>query len=144
MSRSLLRGVMLFSLISLILVLPMQGQQALPALPGNNAAPTTAATEAGNTQTSSSTRLIPFSDTLPGQPDGALTITFAIYPDQESTTQLWSETQVVQLTGGKYTALLGSSSPQGVSFDLFAGDAAHWLGVQVNGSERRFLLVSVP
>src|SRR5262249_17962790 len=28
--------------------------------------------------------------------------------------------------------------------DIFAADQAHWLGVQVNGAEKRYLLVSVP
>jgi hypothetical protein len=141
--RSLLRGGMLFFLAVLVFTASIQAQQALPAITRE---PSIAAAmvETGGDQSSASSRVIPFSDALPGQPDGALTITFAIYPDQQSATPLWSETQLVQVTGGKYTALLGSGSPQGVPFNLFAGDAAHWLGVQANGRERRFLLVSVP
>lgn len=91
-----------------------------------------------------SSRVISFSDTLDGQPDGALTVTFALYPDQQSATALWTETQLVQVTDGKYTALLGSTTTQGIPESAFAADQAHWLGVQANGTEKRLLLVSVP
>ncbi len=57
---------------------------------------------------------------------------------------MWSETQTVQITDGKYTAMLGSESSSGIPADLFSADSAHWLGVEVNGREQRFLLVSVP
>jgi len=40
--------------------------------------------------------------------------------------------------------MLGSTSATGLPPDIFSADQAHWLGVQVNGSEKRFLLVSVP
>ena len=88
--------------------------------------------------------VISFSDSLANQPDGALTVTFALYPDQQSTTATWTETQVVQVSQNKYTVLLGSTSADGIPASVFAADQAHWLGVQVNGTERRYLLVSVP
>jgi len=97
-----------------------------------------------NSRQSNSARLISFSDTLPGQPDGALTVTFALYPDQQGSAALWTETQVVQITNGKYTALLGSTDPNGISAGLFAADQPQWLAVQANGVETRHLLVSVP
>jgi hypothetical protein len=90
------------------------------------------------------TRTISFSGTLPGQLDGSLSITFSIYPDQQGSTALWSETQVVQIASEKYTVMLGATSATGLPQDIFAADQAHWLGVQVNGGEKRFLLVSVP
>ncbi|MBZ5524642.1 MAG: hypothetical protein LAP21_20580 [Acidobacteriia bacterium] len=89
-------------------------------------------------------RTISFSGTVPGQPDGALPVSFFIYSDQQSAAALWSETQTVQVTGGRYSALLGSENPKGIPPELFAADSAHWLGVEVNGKEQRFLLVSVP
>jgi hypothetical protein len=91
-----------------------------------------------------SNRTFSFSGTVPGQLDGALSVTFSIYPDQQSTTALWTETQVVQVAGEKYSVMLGSTSATGLPPDIFSADQAHWLGVQVNGSEKRFLLVSVP
>ena len=97
-----------------------------------------------NSPQSNSARLISFSDTVPGQPDGALTVTFALYSDQQGTAALWTETQVVQITDGKYTALLGSTDPNGIPAGLFAGDQPQWLAVQANGVETRHLLVSVP
>ena len=91
-----------------------------------------------------SPRVISFSGNLAGQPDGALTVTFSIYADQPSNAVLWSETQLVQVTGGKFTALLGSANSVGLPPEVFAADQAHWLGVQANGAESRYLLVSVP
>src|SRR5262252_8215410 len=88
--------------------------------------------------------VISFSDTVANQPDGAITVTFALYPDQQSTTATWTETQVVQVIQNKYTVLLGSMSADGIPAGVFAADQAHWLGVQVNGTEKRYLLVSVP
>src|SRR6476646_1842573 len=91
-----------------------------------------------------SNRTFSFSGTLPGQLDGALSVTFSIYPDQQSATALWTETQAVQVTSEKYSVMLGSTSATGLPSEIFSADQAHWLGVQVNGSEKRFLLVSVP
>src|SRR5579864_2548725 len=91
-----------------------------------------------------SSRTFAFSGSIPGQVDGALSVTFSIYPDQQSATALWTETQVVQVAGEKYSVMLGSTSATGLPPDIFSADQAHWLGVQVNGSETRFLLVSVP
>lgn len=91
-----------------------------------------------------SSRTLSFSGSVAGQPDGALPVTFFIYADQQSANPLWSETQIVQITDGKYTAMLGSESSSGMPAELFSEDSAHWLGVEVNGKEQRFLLVSVP
>src|SRR5579864_936450 len=91
-----------------------------------------------------SSRTFAFSGSIPGQVDGALSVTFSIYPDQQSATALWTETQVVQVAGEKYSVMLGSTAATGLPPEIFAADQAHWLGVQVNGVEKRFLLVSVP
>jgi hypothetical protein len=93
---------------------------------------------------SASSRVISFAGVLPEQPDGAVGVTFSIYPDQQSTSALWTETQTIEVSSGKYTALLGSSTTSGLPPEIFGGDQAHWLGVRVNGSEKRYLLVSVP
>ena len=97
-----------------------------------------------STSQASSVRTFSFSGTVPGQPDGSLSVTFAIYTDQQSTTPLWTETQVVQISSEKYSTMLGSSSATGLPEEIFAADQAHWLGVQANGKETRYLLVSVP
>ena len=128
------RTILLFLFVLCIGGLVLPGQQAIPG-------PGIAQQPSGQ---SASNRTISFSGTLDGQPDGALPIAFFIYSDRQSTAPLWSETQTIQITGGKYTAVLGSESPSGIPPELFTGDAAHWLGVEVNGREQRFLLVSVP
>src|SRR5215467_15194697 len=69
-----------------------------------------------------SSRTFAFSSSIPGQLDGALSVTFSIYPDQQSATALWTETQVVQISGEKYSVLLGSTSPSGLPQDIFGAD----------------------
>jgi hypothetical protein len=124
---------LVFTLIS-ILTSPSQAQQ-----PGSG--PGIAETPSSQAVSS---RVLSFSDTVAGQPDGALSVSFAVYGDQQGSPALWTETQVVQITQGRYSVLLGSTSSTGLPSDVFSADQAHWLGVQVNGIEKRYLLVSVP
>ena len=125
----------LVSLLCLILALTSFSLAQLASGPG--------ITSPGSSLTASN-RTFSFAGTIPGQLDGALSVTFSIYPDQQSATALWTETQVVQVTGEKYNVMLGSNAPTGLPAEIFAADQAHWLGVQVNGAEKRYLLVSVP
>jgi hypothetical protein len=96
------------------------------------------------TTTISTVQVIQFSGSVSGQPDGPLGVTFALYTDLQSTSPLFTETQTVQVTGGTFTALIGSNSSTSIPVDSFAAGTAHVLGVTVNGTEQRFLLVSVP
>ncbi|HET9167408.1 MAG TPA: hypothetical protein VFP11_15515, partial [Candidatus Angelobacter sp.] len=125
----------LLSLLCLILAFTSFSSAQLAPGPG--------ITDAASSQIASS-RTFSFSGTIPGQLDGALSVTFSIYPNQQSTTALWTETQIVQVASEKYAVMLGSTSVTGLPTDIFSADQAHWLGVLVNGSEKRFLLVSVP
>lgn len=78
---------------------------------------------------------------------GVVGITFSLYKDQEGGSPLWMETQNVRSDAtGRYTALLGSASVEGVPLSLFSSGEAQWLGVQVQGQpgQPRVLLVSVP
>ncbi|MFI5057412.1 MAG: hypothetical protein ACHQLQ_04440 [Candidatus Acidiferrales bacterium] len=96
-------------------------------------------------------RLIKFSGMLKDRKGeaktGVVAVTFAIYADQEGGIPLWMETQNVQLDeGGRYTALLGANSNEGVPLDLFSTGQTRWLGVESLEIELppRVLLVSVP
>jgi hypothetical protein len=133
MKRKALLHLSLF--VSLILALTHASHAQLIAGPG--------VTDTTSRQPVSN-RTFSFSGTIPGQLDGALSVTFSIYPDQQSATALWTETQVVQITAEKYWVMLGSTSATGLPSEIFSADQSHWLGVQVNGTEKRYLLVSVP
>lgn len=69
-----------------------------------------------------------------GQPatDGAYALTFKIYTSEAGGTAIWTETQsAVQITGGVYSAVLGSVSPLTPAFDV-----PYWLGVTIgSGTE---------
>ncbi len=74
-------------------------------------------------------------------------ITFAIYKQQDGGAPVWMETQSVATdAGGNYSALLGSTTANGLPGDLFSQEEQRWLGVQVEGQaeQQRVLLVSVP
>jgi hypothetical protein len=74
-------------------------------------------------------------------------ITFAIYKEQQWGPQLWIEIQKVTPDAhGGYSVLLGSSSPNGVSQDIFSTTEARWIGATANGGveQPRVMLLSVP
>lgn len=96
-------------------------------------------------------RLVPASGTLfdlAGQPLNGenIKITFSVYANAVDQVPLWSETLKVQVTGGHYDALIGSSSPDGIPSGVFAAGEARWLGITADKAMAppRSLLVSVP
>jgi len=115
----------------------------------------TATPSASSTASSSSAlpRLVRFAGTvkdLRGTPlTGAVGVTFALYSAETGGSPLWLETQNVTAdSSGHYTALLGSTKPDGLPADLFTSEQARWVGVQVSGQgqteQPRTLLVSAP
>jgi hypothetical protein len=96
-------------------------------------------------------RLVRFGGTvkdLNGNPlTGAVGVTFALYSEQTDGPALWIETQNVTADhNGRYTALLGSTAPEGLPTELFNSGQARWVGVQISGQaeQPRVLLVSAP
>lgn len=64
-------------------------------------------------------------------------ITFALYADQEGGTPLWLETQNVEVDPeGRYTALLGVTSAEGLPLELFTSGEARWLEITGRGRLR--------
>jgi len=92
-------------------------------------------------------RVIQFNGVWNGMKGGVVGFTFAIYKDQEGGAALWMETQNLQVDGkGHYTALLGSTKPEGMPRDIFSTGEARWVGITANGEKEqpRVLLVAVP
>src|ERR1700685_4580964 len=78
-----------------------------------------------------------------------VSLRFTIYDSEKGGTALWQEVQNTQADMlGRYEALLGATSSEGVPTSVFSNGAQRWLGVQVirPGSEEepRVALVSVP
>jgi hypothetical protein len=73
--------------------------------------------------------------------DGTYNITFNFYDATSGGSALWTETQAVAVTGGIFSAILGSTAPLALAFDR-----PYWLGVSVDGgaelSPRRELTAS--
>jgi hypothetical protein len=106
---------------------------------------------AGQSNTATVPRLVRFSGVAKdetGQPKtGVLGVTFALYKEKEGGSPLWLEVQNVQAdSNGRYSALLGSTKPDGIPAELFSSNQARWLGVQPEGQSEqpRVLFVSVP
>ncbi|HEY0704234.1 MAG TPA: hypothetical protein VGD60_15795 [Candidatus Acidoferrales bacterium] len=112
-------------------------------------------------------RLVQFTGTLKdaaGRPvSGAASVTFAVYAEQDGGTALWSETQnVIADESGRFNALLGGATANGLPAELFgisagtgigtgvgAGSGAaqsRWLGITIarQAEMPRVLLASVP
>jgi len=96
-------------------------------------------------------RLVRFAATLKDGYGNALTgklnVTFSLYSEQTGGAPLWQETQNLALDGnGHYSAMLGSTQPNGVPLGLFSTGEAQWLGVQPEGQaeQPRVMLLSVP
>jgi trimeric autotransporter adhesin len=83
-----------------------------------------------------------------GKPvSGDVGITFSLYKDQQGGSPLWVETQNVQADAtGRYSAMLGAATKEGMPLEVFSSGEAQWLGVQIQGqpAQARVLLVSVP
>jgi hypothetical protein len=139
--RSQQNVVICFCAICLLLVGHSAAQQASPA-PSRDGQPTASATVPRLVRLSGGAK------DAQGRPlSGVVGITFALYKDQDGGAPLWMEVQNVQLDGnGRYIALLGASTAEGVPLELFSANEARWLGVQPeNQAEQpRVLLVSVP
>jgi hypothetical protein len=120
----------------LSLVVSMGAQNA-----GNNSAPASVQVP----------RLLRFGATIKdeyGNPlNGRLRVTFSLYSEQTGGTPLWQETQNLSLdSNGRYSAMLGSTQPNGVPLGLFTSAEAQWLGVTPQGQaeQPRVMLVSTP
>ena len=116
------------------------------ALGQNASTPTQPSTPAGVPP------LVKFSGLLKDASGNLLTntvgVTFAIYSEQTGGVPLWQETQNVQFSQGRYTALLGETTSTGIPAELFVSGQPRWLGVRalLPGEEEqpRVLLASVP
>ena len=78
---------------------------------------------------------------------GVVGVTFLLYREQQGGAPLWMETQNVSPDkAGHYSAMLGSTTSQGLPANLFVSGEARWLGVQISGQpeQPRVLLLSVP
>jgi len=95
--------------------------------------------------------LIPYSGQLHAAAGKSLTavvaVEFSVYDEQLFGTRLWNEVQNVQLDqNGRFSALLGAGSPDGIPVDLFTNAGQRWLEAHAVGQadEPRTLMVSVP
>ena len=74
-----------------------------------------------------------------GRPEpSGWSMTFTFYEKQSGGTPLWTETQNISIDpDGSYTALIGSSSSEGLPADLFPLMVVRWLAVQVVGHDEQ-------
>lgn len=58
--------------------------------------------------------------------DGMYSVTFKLYEVDEGGTEIWTETQAVEVNKGIFNVVLGSVTPLGIPFD-----GQYWLGISV-------------
>jgi len=148
MKGSMRIGTAAASLLIISLGATVQAQQEGAASPNADAS-----AQAASATGTVVPRLVQFSGAVTdatGKPvSGPVPITFSLYTLQEGGTPLWTETQNITLDSeGRYTALLGANSPDGLPLDLFTSGTARWLGVTPDlpgtGEQPRVLLVGMP
>ena len=74
-------------------------------------------------------------------------LTFALYQNQEGGTALWSESQTLTVDPrGRYSAILGAATVDGIPSGIFASGETQWIGVTPSdGIERpRIAITTVP
>src|SRR5207249_3552137 len=76
-------------------------------------------------------------------------VTFGLYRDQSGGAPLWLESQNIELDhAGRYSALLGAGTAEGLPLDLFTSGDVRWLSVRAQvflaEEQPRVLVVSVP
>ncbi len=74
--------------------------------------------------------------------DGTYALTFRLYDAEVGGTELWAETQSINVVGGVFQALLGANTSLGLPFD-----APYWLSTQVGNEAElapRFPLTASP
>jgi trimeric autotransporter adhesin len=116
---------------------------------------TTLAQNAQSTSTDQQAASIPFllrhsgvARDITGAPmAGVVTLTFSVYRDEADQAPLWQETQAMTLSdGGRYSAIIGSETRDGVPLELFVSGQSRWIGIRIQGQPEsvRTMLISVP
>jgi hypothetical protein len=102
--------------------------------------------------------VVRWSSSLPESAGKTVELKFDLYQNPAGGVSLWSETQTVKVAAdGKYTVLLGVTTPEGLPATLFAAGEARWVeaklaggnsgdnsAVSENGKTPRSLLAAVP
>jgi hypothetical protein len=70
-------------------------------------------------------------DSLGNPINGAVSMTFSIWTDSSSGSQLWTETQNVTVDSGLFNVILGTDSL--IQYSIFEPGASRWLQLQVSG-----------
>jgi trimeric autotransporter adhesin len=76
--------------------------------------------------------VVRWNGSMPGSAGRTVEMRFALYQDQTGGEPLWSEKQTVKVDAdGRYTVLLGATTPEGMPQTLFQGGEARWIETRV-------------
>jgi hypothetical protein len=79
--------------------------------------------------------VVRWSGTLPEAAGKTVTLRFAVYEEQTRGQALWSELQTVKVaTDGRYSALLGAATEEGIPQTLFPSNEPRWIQVTPQAS----------
>jgi hypothetical protein len=72
-------------------------------------------------------QVIPFSGTIPGQPDGNVSLRFRLFPVNTGGAFVFEETQTVIVSGEAFTASIGNGTSGGIPTAIFANNLSLWI-----------------
>ncbi len=79
--------------------------------------------------------VIPFSGTIPAQPDGPADLRLRLFPVPSGGTQCFEETQTVQVTTETFFAFIGDATTGGIPpSPCFTGNASLWIAFGLNSA----------
>ena len=110
-------------------------------VPGPSAAPEVPF----NLPQEAATNLVRWNGTLPDAAGRTVSLRIALYQNQAGGLALWSETQSVKVDkDGRYSALLGIASADGLPRSLFEGGLARWVEARVASESETENALAVP
>jgi len=86
-------------------------------------------------QVQPTSRVIPFTGTIPGQPDGAVDLRLRLFPVASGGTQCFEETQTVQVTTQTFSVFIGDATTGGIPpSPCFTTNTSLWVAFALDGS----------
>jgi hypothetical protein len=72
-------------------------------------------------------QVIPFSGTIPGQPDGGVALRFRLFSANTGGTFVFEEMQTVTVSGEAFSASIGNGTTGGIPAAIFANNLSLWI-----------------
>lgn len=79
-------------------------------------------------------RVLPFSGIMPGQPDGSVAIRLRLFPASTGGTFVFEETQTVDVAAETFSVFVGDATSGGIPSTVFANNASLWIALAMDAT----------